>query len=102
MANRMYECISKQSSSALRGAEISVFAKVKDFIEEFSGFSNLALDNFRFLIFYYFLFGFLVFVVAFGYRGLVMVTKTITRMDPGLHSGRNCFRVRPSAKKRGQ
>ena len=75
----MFECIVKSAKSVVRNNEFSLFANSKDYIEEYSKFSNLILENFSLLFLYYFLFCSLVFAVAFGHHVLVMITKMMTR-----------------------
>lgn len=80
LTNRMFECIVKSAKSVVRNNEFSLFANLKSYIEEFSGsFSNLILENFRYIFIYYFLFILLAFAVCVGHRVLVIVAKMTTR-----------------------
>lgn len=81
MTNRLFDCTDKQSKEALHTSEISMFTNLKDYVDEFSYFSSLGIDNFRFVFLYYFLFGLMVFAVAFGYRGLIMAAKMIRKRN---------------------
>ena len=57
MMSEMFACIDKQATASIRKDKVQVFETVEAFVDEFSGFSYLVLDNFRFIFLYYFLFG---------------------------------------------
>ena len=73
----MLDCIDKNGRESCRAAKIGLFENLTKFIEEYSGFSNLVLENFSRLFLYYFLICSLVFV-AFCLHHLVKVAKKST------------------------
>ena len=79
MVTRMFDCIAKQAKDVFRNEGISLFTNVEAYVEAYAGFSDLVLDNFRFVFLYYFLFGLQIFAVAFVHQCLVMFSKTMTR-----------------------
>ena len=53
MWSRLSQCTDESSRTSCRLSEISVFESLDEYIEEYSGFSDLELENFRFLFLYY-------------------------------------------------
>ena len=56
LVNRMYGCIKNAASESFRNDEVNLFQKLEDYTDQYSGFSNLILNNFRFIFIFYFLF----------------------------------------------
>ena len=71
---RTYDCADKLIRANCRASKVTMFETLEQFIDETTGFSDLVLDNFRFIFLYYFLFCSLVFV-AFGVHHLVKLVK---------------------------
>ena len=75
LISRTYYCADKLSRANCRASKVTMFETLEQFIDEATGFSDLVLDNFRFIfLYYYFLFCSLVFV-AFGVHHLVKYVK---------------------------
>ena len=62
MVVRMYHC-DQAARSSFRRSKIELFGNLEDYIEAYSEFSDLVLDNFRFIFLYYFLLCSLAFAV---------------------------------------
>ena len=62
LISRTYNCADKLSRANCRASKVTMFETLEQFIDETTGFSDLVLDNFRFIFLYYFLFCSLVFV----------------------------------------
>ena len=81
MLNKMYDCTDNAARASCRGSKnsLSLFESIEAYMDdyEFSGFSDLVLDNFRFIFLYYFLFCSLVFV-SFCVHHLVKYVKKRT------------------------
>lgn len=71
----LYNCIDNEAKESCHNSKLSVFETLAVYIQEFTGFSNLVLDNFASIFHYYFLFCSLVFV-AFCMHHLVKFIKT--------------------------
>lgn len=79
MVVRMVDCIEKEAKESFRRNEIRLFSNLDEYLDEYSRFSDLVLDNFRFVFLYYFLFALLVISIAFVHHGLVLFAKTMIR-----------------------
>lgn len=89
--SRVFDCIDQTGREACRKSEISLFETLKDYMDEYSsstsGTSNLALDNFRFIFLYDFLFGSLLFAAFCVYHLVKLVRKRlITRLSAPLRA----------------
>ena len=73
----MYDCFEKSSMAAARSSNASYFESLEEYIEKYSGFSDLDLENFRYIFLYYFLFNLLVFAV-FLVPFLVKLSKKLS------------------------
>ena len=74
LAARLFDCIDKAARASCRRNEILMFETLEAYIDEYSGFSDLVLDNFRSIFLYYFLFCSLVFA-AFSMYHLANLAK---------------------------
>ena len=68
----------KVARQACRSSKVSLFETLDEYVQEYSGFSDLALDNFRSIFLYYLLFCSLVFAIFCAFR-LVSSTKHIVK-----------------------
>ena len=68
MVGSMYDCFEKEAMATVRRSNVSYFESLEEYIEEYSGFSDLDLENFRYIFLYYFLFGSLIFIVFLMHR----------------------------------
>lgn len=71
---RLFRRIESEKERLSRAKQVALFETVEQFIEEFAGFSDLVLPNFRSIFFIYFLFGAFVLATFFVHR-LVKFTK---------------------------
>ena len=74
LISKTHDCVDNLARTSCRASKVSQLESLEAYIEEYSGFSDLPLDNFRFIFLYYFLFCSLVFV-AFGVHHLVKLVK---------------------------
>ena len=74
LISRTYYCADKLSRTNCRASKVTLFETLEQFIDETTGFSDLVLDNFRFIFLYYFLLCSL-FFVAFCVHHLVKFVK---------------------------
>ena len=74
LISRTYDCADQSAQSNCRASKLSLLESLDAYIEEYSGFSDLVLDNFRFIFLYYFLACSLAFV-AFDAHHLVKFVK---------------------------
>lgn len=58
----MYSCFDEEARASCRASKTLLFEKLDQYIEFYSGFSDLVLDNFHFTFLYFALLGTLVFV----------------------------------------
>lgn len=76
ISSKLTQCFDRVTKEACRVSGVLVFRDLDKFVESRSGFSNLVLDNFRFILLYYFLFCSMVFV-AFCLQSFTKCTKMI-------------------------
>ena len=62
MVARMYKCVDETAKASCRTSKIDLFGNLEQFINEYSGFSDLVFENFQSIFIYYGLFGALLFV----------------------------------------
>lgn len=83
-----FDCVDQVARESCRRAKVKMIETVEEFIDEQSGFSDLVLENFRFIFTYYFVLCSLVFIAFLIHHLIKFVNKSI----PDVRSlMRRCF-----------
>lgn len=72
--SQLFVCVRQASQDTCRASRVSIFESIESFVEEFSEFSDLVLENFRYIFLYHFLICSLVFV-TFGVHCMVKFAR---------------------------
>lgn len=73
--SRSYDCIDTAARASCRSSKISLFESLESYTEFSSGFTDLVVENFKYILLNYFLVCSLVFV-AFGLHHLIKIAKS--------------------------